>query len=198
MNCVFIAVLAMAGILGLSLAGYGVQMPVEEDKPLQADLLIIDGLKEFGALERPPVAFPHDAHTTALAKQDQSCETCHIKKETGASFKFKRLENDGKTTVMELYHNNCIACHKETLKTGMGFCRQCHICSSTCPRGAEIATLMRTHMYAARYSDFHMARTTIDQTGGISGCVECGACRATCAHGVDIARNIEDLKLIYA
>ena len=86
----------------------------------------------------------------------------------------------------------------ETLKIGMGFCRQCHICSSTCPRGADIASLMRTHMYAARYSDFHMARTTIDEIGGISGCVACGACSASCAHGVDIARNIEDLKLIYA
>ncbi len=86
----------------------------------------------------------------------------------------------------------------ETLKTGMGFCRQCHICSSTCPGGVDIASLMRTHMYAARYSDFHMARTTIDEIGGISGCVVCGACSARCAHGVDIARNIEDLKLIYA
>ena len=89
----------------------------------------------------------------------------------------------------------------ETLKTGMGFCRQCHICSSTCPGGADIASLMRTHMYAARYSDFHMARTMIDQIGkarGIAGCVACGSCSAICAHGVDIGRNIEDLKLIYA
>ncbi len=138
-NRVFIAVLAVAGILGLSLAGYGVQMPVEEDQPLQADLLIIDGLKAYGELERPPVAFPHDAHTTALAKQDQSCETCHIKKETGASFKFKRLENSGKTTVMELYHNNCIACHEETLKTGIDSgpvtCGGCHLEEGTTRNG---------------------------------------------------------------
>ncbi len=130
MNRVIIAVMTMAGILGLSLAGYGVQMPVEEEKPLQADLLIIDGLKEFGELERPPVAFPHDAHTTAMAKQDKTCETCHIKKETGASFKFKRLENGDKTAVMDLYHNNCITCHEDTLKSGLASgpvtCGGCH------------------------------------------------------------------------
>lgn len=118
------------------------------------------------------------------------------------SFKtFEIMEQDvavGMDLVLSDEEKKFLSEKLETLKTGMGFCRQCHICSSTCPRGTDVASLMRTHMYAARYSDFHMARTTIDQAGGISGCVECGSCSARCAHGLDIARNIEDLKLIYA
>ena len=131
MKSVFIAVLAMAGIFGISLAGYGVQMPVTEDEPLPADLLIIDGLQKFGALERPPVAFYHDAHTTALAKQDKSCDTCHLKQDKGLSYKYRRLENTDKTTVMNIYHNNCIACHEDTLKSGLASgpvtCGGCHL-----------------------------------------------------------------------
>jgi len=126
----FIAFTAMAGILGLRLAGYSVQVPIEADQPQQADLLVIDRLKAYGELERPPVAFPHDTHTAALAKQDKNCETCHPKKEKGASFEFKRLENDDKTAIMDLYHNNCIACHEDTLKSGFASgpvtCGGCH------------------------------------------------------------------------
>ena len=42
----------------------------------------------------------------------------------------------------------------QRVKLGMGFCRQCRVCMSTCPRGVEIPSLMRTHMYAVQYSNF--------------------------------------------
>lgn len=89
----------------------------------------------------------------------------------------------------------------QNVKVGMGFCRQCELCRSTCPRGVDIPTLMRTHMYAARYSNFHQARSALCEIPngfGLEACSSCRTCTARCAHSVDIAENIEDLKLIYA
>ena len=87
------------------------------------------------------------------------------------------------------------------LKLGMGFCRQCRLCVATCPHGADVPNLMRTHMYAAQYSNFHQARVTLDEVPagcGIGACKSCSACTAKCANSVDIAYRIEDLKLMYA
>jgi predicted aldo/keto reductase-like oxidoreductase len=87
------------------------------------------------------------------------------------------------------------------IKIGMGFCRQCDVCRSTCRRNVDIASLMRTHMYAARYANFYEARATLESIGkgvGLDACGSCGVCSAQCAHSVDIARNIEELKQIYA
>ncbi len=86
------------------------------------------------------------------------------------------------------------------IKAAMGFCRQCDLCSGTCPGGADVATLMRTHMYAARYTNFAHARATLDDIPrgrGLDACSACESCSAKCAHSVDIAGNIEELKVIY-
>jgi len=89
----------------------------------------------------------------------------------------------------------------KNIKAAMGFCRQCDVCRGTCPKGADVATLMRTHMYAARYTNFAHARATlrdIPRGRGLDACSSCGSCSARCAHSVDIAGNIEELKIIYA
>ena len=89
----------------------------------------------------------------------------------------------------------------QEIKVGMGFCRQCDVCRSSCPQGADIASLMRTHMYAARYTNFSHARATlrdIPRGAGLDACGSCTSCSARCAHSVDIAANIEELKQIYA
>ena len=83
---------------------------------------------------------------------------------------------------------------------GMGFCRQCEVCMDSCPKKVEIPTLMRTHMYAAQYSNFHHARATLDEIpadNGLSACASCARCGARCAHSVDIPGRIEELKLLY-
>ena len=88
----------------------------------------------------------------------------------------------------------------KNIKAAMGFCRQCNLCKSTCTKGADVATLMRTHMYAARYTNFVHARATlrdIPAGAGLDACSSCATCSARCAHSVDIAGNIEELKQIY-
>jgi predicted aldo/keto reductase-like oxidoreductase len=87
------------------------------------------------------------------------------------------------------------------LKIGMGYCRQCDLCVGDCPAGVDVPTLMRTHMYAAQYANFHHARVTLDEIEegrGLDGCSGCGACTVRCPHSVDVAAKIEELKLIYA
>lgn len=84
---------------------------------------------------------------------------------------------------------------------GMGFCRQCRTCLAHCPYDVDIPTLIRTHMYAAQYGNFSLARATLDEipsSKGIKACVSCESCLASCAHSVDIDRRLTELKLMYA
>ncbi len=88
-----------------------------------------------------------------------------------------------------------------SIKLGMGFCRQCRKCLASCPHDADIPTLMRTHMYAAQYGNFQLARATLDgipRESGLQACRICTECVAACANSVDINRRIDELKLMYA
>ncbi len=88
-----------------------------------------------------------------------------------------------------------------SVKLGLGFCHQCRQCLASCPQGVDVPTLMRTHMYATQYSNFHMARAALDEipkARSISSCGSCSSCAAQCANTVDIARRIDELKLIYS
>jgi len=88
-----------------------------------------------------------------------------------------------------------------SITLGMGFCRQCNKCLASCPEGVDIPNLMRTHMYAAQYGNFQLARQTFDEiprTNGLQACTSCESCLARCANAVDIPTKIDELKLIYA
>ena len=107
---------------------------VDETTPAQArraDLILIDGLKTFRALERPAVPFLHDKHTQAVAKQGRDCRACHEMAAAKLILKFKRLEDTDRRTVMDIYHDQCIACHKESsgpdTATGPVTCGECHL-----------------------------------------------------------------------
>jgi len=97
----------------------------------RADLIVIDGLKSFGPLERPPVPFYHDKHTDAMVKQNKDCSACHETVKDKLSRKFKRVQDNSKTAVMDVYHDQCIGCHKERKSAnkagGPVTCGECHI-----------------------------------------------------------------------
>jgi Class III cytochrome C family len=103
----------------------------------RADVITIDGLKAFGTLQRPAVLFHHDKHTQALAKQNKDCSACHETVKDRLALKFKRLEDTDKQTVMNTYHDNCIACHKKSKalgqKSGPVTCGQCHVRNGAAP-----------------------------------------------------------------
>jgi len=86
------------------------------------------------------------------------------------------------------------------VKYSLGYCLQCKHCVATCPRGVDIPTLMRTHMYAACYGNFYQARDALDSIArgkGLQACGSCHSCSARCINRIDIARRIDELKMIY-
>ena len=89
---------------------------------------------------------------------------------------------------------------EKNLQASVQFCRQCETCRLTCPNGVDIPTLMRTHMYAAKYGNFVHARATLDEIAAdisLKNCADCSKCNAKCANYVSIADNIRDLKAMY-
>ena len=111
----------------------------------RADIIRIDGLKQFGALERPPVTFLHERHTQALAKKGKDCAACHLQDKDYLSPRYMRLLDVSRPATMEVYHSNCIACHRRTAEAGEAsgpqVCAGCHqdrpIASSWTPIGLD-------------------------------------------------------------
>ena len=117
---------ALATCILSGCSDYAVEQPVRG-----ADIILIDSMSAFGQLDRAPVAFPHDRHTAALAEQGQDCETCHHRMESGyLSQNYLRLASLDKNGVMQIYHDNCIACHDTTAAAGRisgpVTCGECH------------------------------------------------------------------------
>ena len=87
--------------------------------------------------EMPAVGFLHDLHSKA---DDGKCTTCHIEKDDGFVFKFKRTSEKAS---MDLYHDECIACHVEkkasNKKSGPATadCRSCHAAKKTIESSRE-------------------------------------------------------------
>lgn len=131
-----IAIVALASFLVSSpdILGMGAQPEAKPEK--RADIITIDSMKVFGKSERPSVTYLHQRHTEALEKKNKDCATCHLSvkdPETGKermSTKYMRLEDTNRQEVMDIYHNNCISCHRETTaaneKSGPLECNECH------------------------------------------------------------------------
>ncbi len=119
-------IVVMAGVLTASAVAKTAAMPEGH-----ADVIAIDGLKAFGPLERPAVHFFHDKHTEALSRQGKDCLACHMSVKDKLSLKFKRSEDVDRQTVMDIYHEQCISCHKqgteEKTTSGPVACGQCHV-----------------------------------------------------------------------
>ena len=98
----------------------------------RADVITIGSLRRFGGLERPEVEFFHDKHTVALEKVGKDCQACHLLENDRLSYEFKRLKDTSRKEVMEIYHGECMVCHKEMYgegeKTGpIEICGNCHL-----------------------------------------------------------------------
>ncbi len=117
-------------------AVFGIKSVQKEGAEARADIIRIDSLRIFGKLERPPVTYLHQKHTEAVEKQNKDCSTCHLSQKDEASgqqrmsTKYMRLKDTSKDEVMNIYHDNCIACHKEIKaakeKSGPVDCGGCH------------------------------------------------------------------------
>ena len=131
-----IVAVAVASFLVSSPAVFGIKTQPKVTPEIRADIIDIDSMKVFGKLERPAVSYLHQRHTEALEKKNKDCATCHLSEndpQTGKqrmSTKYMRLKDTDRQEVMDIYHNNCIGCHKETKaakeKSGPLECGECH------------------------------------------------------------------------
>lgn len=122
-----------AAVSIVCLEAQGPDAMAKADDPARADIVTIDTMADFGKLELPAVAFYHDMHTDALAKQGKDCTACHKKDAKGKmSLKYDRLKDENAASVKEIYHSGCISCHTEMADLGQktgpvdGQCRSCH------------------------------------------------------------------------
>jgi predicted aldo/keto reductase-like oxidoreductase len=137
---------------------------------------------------------------TALTKWTLHNENVHTIIPGFANYEF--MEEDISVAYdLEYTEQEAKLLSDNAIKLGLGFCQQCRKCLASCPNGVDVPTLMRTHMYATQYSNFHMARAAlaeIPNAKSIASCSSCSSCAAQCANTVDIARRIDELKLIYS
>ncbi|MBU1343961.1 MAG: cytochrome c family protein [Proteobacteria bacterium] len=97
------------------------------DNDKRSDRIVIQLEAEVSKDEMPAVSFKHDLHTQAV---DGKCVACHAQKDKAFIFKFKRTDT---AASMELYHDNCIACHVEKKAANepagpdAAECRTCHV-----------------------------------------------------------------------
>lgn len=131
-----IVAVVMTSFLVSSPVIFGMSAQPEVKPEMRADIIDIDSMKVFGKSERPSVPYLHQRHTEALLKKNKDCAACHLSvkdPETGKermSTKYMRLKDTTRLEVMDIYHNNCIGCHKETKaaneKSGPLECGECH------------------------------------------------------------------------
>lgn len=146
----FVVLVMLGFVLYLSIDARAIRDQSDEIIKFKPDVIVIDMLKSFGPLERPGVIFFHDGHTDALKKENKDCGTCHFIEKPDKDFislKFKRLKDNSKQDVMEIYHSECIGCHKAFYeadkKAGpIETCGECHkkdpgVISSRQPMGFD-------------------------------------------------------------
>ncbi len=120
----YLTVMAAAILILFPLIG---QTRVKDAGPANGpDVIMIDLPEDIAGNEMPAVGFLHAYHTRAL---ENDCSLCHLQQADDRMFKFKKA---GQAPSMEIYHDNCIACHGEKKKAGQpsgplaAECRSCH------------------------------------------------------------------------
>ena len=142
-----------------------------------ADVVFIDAIARFRALENTRPVFQHDRHTTALASQGKDCATCHLsakdkKGRERMSPKFMRLEDKDANSLKVLYHEKCISCHTALGKAGAtgpreGDCKGCHEAS------ARYVSTRQPFAYGATMHDKHVRSPLVKAEGGGKNCAVC-------------------------
>lgn len=125
-----LAAIVMASSLIGGPAVFGSNTLPKETLEKRADIIRIDSMSVFGKLKKPAVTFLHQRHTEALENKNKDCSACHLSENNRMSTQYMRLRNTNSQEVMDIYHDNCIGCHKQTAaaneKSGPEACGECH------------------------------------------------------------------------
>ncbi|MCF8126698.1 MAG: cytochrome c family protein [Desulfotignum sp.] len=125
-QCLLAAAVLLLLFSFAALSGAGAMNDPDEKRP---DILTIGSRSPAADRQMPLVQFLHDRHTRAV---DGKCIECHDQTaQNTPGFTFKEIEDADITARMELFHNNCIACHEQMKAKGStgpmeAACRFCH------------------------------------------------------------------------
>lgn len=132
------AVLLVTGIIwDGALAAASSALPPPGARP---DIIFIDAVSRFQALEMPPAVFPHDKHIREMGKRGQDCVVCHqglapdLQGDAanlwpaGDPFRILPASADKNAARLEqAFHDSCIGCHaKWDEGPQLAECRGCH------------------------------------------------------------------------
>jgi len=176
---IFLAALLVSG------SGYAASLGSGADRGLAApDIVRIDDIAAYKALEMPPAVFPHGKHAEEAAKAGKDCAVCHTGLDGKAPFAYQKLP--GKLDAKDIerqFHDTCIACHKEADKgPGAAECRVCHDTKAP-TKSAALPVRFNKSVHA-----FHVSSKLILPPEGAQE--NCGACH----HIFDKSQN----KLVWA
>jgi predicted aldo/keto reductase-like oxidoreductase len=88
---------------------------------------------------------------------------------------------------------------KEKIQLVRSFCTLCGECRGQCPRGVDVPTLMRAHMYAYGYRNLELAlatQDTVPRSAGSTVCADCTKCVVRCPRRVDVTGRIAGMRAI--
>ncbi|MDR2696283.1 MAG: cytochrome c family protein, partial [Deltaproteobacteria bacterium] len=161
----------------------GISWAADSGKPglvRAADVIFIDSIAKFRALENARPVFQHDRHTAALASRGKDCATCHLpaKDKRGRDImspKFMRLEDKDANSLKLLYHDKCISCHTalgKDAKAGKagpkeGECKSCH------EAGAGYASTRQAFAYGVAMHDKHVRSPLVKAKDSGKNCAVC-------------------------
>ena len=173
----------LAAVAVVMFSAKGLSRAADAGKPglvRAVDVVFIDAIAQFRALETNKAVFQHDLHTTALARRGKDCSTCHLqtKSKKGKdvmSTKFMRLEDKDADSLKLLYHSKCISCHTavgkeaKAVKTGPreGECKGCHEAS------ARYISDRQIFAYVATMHNKHVQSPLIKVKDNGRNCVLC-------------------------
>ncbi|MEX0958366.1 MAG: aldo/keto reductase [Burkholderiales bacterium] len=143
-------------------------------------------LNDMRPYEGPDGTFSHAAFRWTLSSQHVDALTVSM---TGADQIDEYVAASGSTTLSA--GDRALLDRYATLQAGKWCQPGCNACETSCPRGVEIAEVLRTRMYAVDYRDALLARSEYAELGaGASPCLTCSAqpCLGACPIDVPIAR----------
>ena len=154
------------------LNGFSSVSMMETAGEARPDILTIDMPSSPDYKDMPAVRFKHDLHTRAV---DGQCSKCHDSKDGRIVFKFKRTETVAGDSYMDLYHDNCVACHAEMEGKDGGKgpmeaeCRTCHNAGKETASSWKKIQFSRSLHYAHESADAIKSKIKTEETN-------CSAC----------------------
>ena len=166
--------MALAATLYCTLWAVAAQPVAKTDGP--ADLISIESVPPGTKPEMPPAVFPHDKHTSFLAKAGKDCTSCHVAQDDKLALSFLETARQTPESLKDYYHANCMGCHESSLASGakapqVGDCRTCH--NAAAPREADRQPFVFDKIIHSQHIQ-SAAIPAKEATG-----TNCGACHVT-------------------